>query len=168
VKNSKLWPPGGLDSQRASLNDAVPLHFHAPEIETVSTDSKTLRIGRHTDLVQLVYVSTAARDLALDELNELAERSRRNNLKARITGILLHQGASFYGVLEGDRTRVFQRMEIIISDGRHRDVQILREQEIRTRRFENWSLGAIPRSTARTGANDAADGLVRDLSKHLV
>ena len=134
----------------------------------MSIYSQTLRDGTGTGLVQLVYVSAVARDLRPDELKEIAERSRRNNLKARITGILLHQGASFYGVLEGDRTSVFQRMEIIIMDGRHRDVQILREQRIRTRRFENWSFGAIPHSTARAGRNDAADGLIRDLSKHLL
>ena len=96
------------------------------------------------NLIQLVYASVAAPSLTAENLDDIAARSAARNAAAGITGLLLHQGDRFYGVMEGPQARVFQRMEVIITDRRHAEVRILREEAIPERRFENWSFGALP------------------------
>jgi Sensors of blue-light using FAD len=98
-------------------------------------------------LVQLVYVSTSAAQLAAEELNAIARLSQENNSAGGLTGLLLHQGGHFYGVLEGPRRRVFACMEKIITDARHSRLRILREQSVSSRRFENWSFAVLPSSS---------------------
>jgi hypothetical protein len=102
--------------------------------------------------VQLVYVSSAAPGLTAADLEAIANASRARNAAGGLTGLLLHQGNSFYGVLEGPRPRVFRRMEAIITDRRHAGVRILREERVAVRRFANWSFGALP--AGREGAED--------------
>jgi hypothetical protein len=97
--------------------------------------------------VQLVYVSTAAAHLTTEELDAITAQSERNNAAGGLTGLLLHQGGHFYGVLEGPRRRVFARMERIITDSRHSRLRILREQSVSFRRFENWSFAVLPSPT---------------------
>jgi len=119
------------------------------------------------DLIQLVYVSASVPGLTPDRMERIRVSSERDNRRAEITGLLLHQGSSFYGVLEGDRRRVFRLMERIITDPRHRDVQILREGEVSLRRFENWSFGALVRGTSATLDQIAADEFIHNLSRRL-
>lgn len=100
--------------------------------------------GPDCDLVQLVYASTAAPALSAADLDAIAAASRTRNEAIGLTGLLLHQGRSFYGVLEGPKRRVFARMERIITDPRHFRVRILREEDVAARRFANWSFGVLP------------------------
>lgn len=102
------------------------------------------------DLVQIVYVSSAASSMTTEELETLAEHSRERSVKARLTGLLLRHGEHFYAVIEGPRRGVFQRVEEIIAEQGQRGLQILREETIRVRRFANWSYGVIP-VTGREG-----------------
>ena len=102
------------------------------------------RKSSEKDLVQLVYVSSAAPALGADDLDAIAARSATNNAALGITGFLMHNGAYFYGVLEGRRRHVFTRMEEIITDRRHSTLRILREEAIATRRFENWTFSSLP------------------------
>ena len=96
------------------------------------------RKSSEKDLVQLVYVSSAAPALGADDLDAIAARSATNNAALGITGFLMHNGAYFYGVLEGRRRHVFTRMEEIITDRRHSTLRIIREE-------------ASPRAVSRTG-----------------
>ena len=125
------------------------------------------RPGAEIGLIQLVYVSASIPGLAPEQIERIRVSSERDNARLGITGLLLHQGSSFYGVLEGDRRRVFQLMERIITDPRHRDVQILRESPVSRRRFENWSFGAIPRGVSGTLDRIASDDFIHNLSKRL-
>lgn len=114
-----------------------------------------------------MYVSASIPGLAPEQTERIRVSSERDNARLGITGLLLHQGSSFYGVLEGDRRRVFRLMERIITDPRHRDVQILRESPVSRRRFENWSFGAIPRGVSGTLDRIASDDFIHNLSKRL-
>ncbi len=116
------------------------------------------------DLLQLAYVSSATASLTADDLDRIAEASTRNNESAGLTGLLLHQGNSFYGIVEGPRRRVFARMEVIITDRRHFALRILREEPIASRRFENWSFGTLPRSPDIAGS---PEDFIRTLSRRL-
>ncbi len=98
--------------------------------------------------------------LALEEADvlEIGEVSRRNNARLVLTGLLLHHGNKFYGVLEGSRRRVLTRMEVIAADPRHRRLQIVSERQVPNRRFENWSFGSLP-----TGALSSDETLATDI-----
>ena len=91
--------------------------------------------------MQLVYVSSAAPASRRPISTPSPPVARREQRALGLTGLLLHQGAHFYGVLEGPRRQVFARMEEIITDRRHSRLRILREESIATRRFDNWSFG---------------------------
>jgi hypothetical protein len=124
------------------------------------------RQGRDS-LIRLVYVSRRAHSLGPADLAAIEASSQRNNVAARITGLLLVQGGFFYGVMEGPSRRVLARMEIIITDPRHRGMRILREEPIEHRRFANWSFGQIPDDPARNLDPDAPDPFIFDLSRRL-
>lgn len=96
------------------------------------------------ELVRLVYVSAATRPLDEGELAGIAAAAARGNAAHGVTGLLLHGGGRFYGLLEGEERRVFGRMERIVADPRHRAVQVLREEAIAARRFAGWSFGPLP------------------------
>ncbi len=96
------------------------------------------------DLVRLVYVSVATAPLGQADLDAIAAASRRNNAPRGLTGLLLHGGGRFYGLLEGAERRVLGRMERIVADPRHRAIRVLREDAIRVRRFAEWSCGPLP------------------------
>lgn len=127
-----------------------------------ATGKKTER-----DLVQLVYVSSAAPALTPADLEAIAESSRVQNESSGLTGLLLHQGRSFYGVLEGPQRRVFQRMESIISDRRHFGLRILREEAIPRRRFENWTFGVLPTSAKTTDLREGREEFIWSLARRL-
>ncbi len=96
------------------------------------------------DLVHLAFVSVAAPGLTDADLQDIRDRSTARNAEAGVTGVLLYQGDTFCGVLEGPRRMVFARMEVIITDRRHSAVRIVREDGIAARRFSNWSFGSLP------------------------
>lgn len=100
------------------------------------------------------------------DLDQIAAVSRVRNEAAGLTGLLLHQGDSFYCVLEGLQMKVFQRMEAIICDRRHARVEILSEESITSRRFENWSFGNLPKS-ARAAVHDHREAFIRSLASRL-
>jgi hypothetical protein len=115
-------------------------------------------------LIQLVYASVASRLLGQAELEAIAARSAARNAESDITGLLLHQDGHFYGVMEGPQSRVFRRMEAIITDRRHSGVRILREVPITERRFESWSFGVLPLMSGH-GA-ESPESFVLNLSRH--
>ncbi len=90
--------------------------------------------------------------------------ARGRNEAAGLTGLMLRQGASFCGLLEGPRRRVLRRMEEIVSDPRHRGVHVLREEPVESRRFANWSFAALP-PPGRSG--EPHEDFIRDLARRL-
>lgn len=118
------------------------------------------------DLVRLAYVSSAVPDLTLRDLDAIGARALDRNAAARITGLLLFQGDTFCGVLEGPRRALFVRMEVIITDPRHHSLRILREEAILERRFSNWSFGALPVPPLQSGFG-RAEHFLRALSEGL-
>jgi hypothetical protein len=109
-------------------------------------------------------VSTAAPGLTQEDLDAIAASSAARNRAAGITGLLIHQGDVFSGTLEGPERRVLARMEVIIRDPRHSCVRVLREAPIQSRRFENWSFGALPEAGDGT---ERGDGFILRLARGL-
>ena len=72
--------------------------------------------------------------------------------------MLIIQGGRFHGVLEGPQRVLFNRMEAIVTDSRHRNLVVVREDAVTQRRFQNWSFGSLPDSVP-SGAGEASVGI---------
>jgi hypothetical protein len=97
------------------------------------------------------------------ELSDIAKRSAAHNAQAGLTGFLFVNSNRFYGLLEGPRRRVLARMERIITDPRHRNLRVLREEDVKSRRFSNWSFGLPPPATGSA----ASEAFIRTLVSRL-
>ena len=94
-------------------------------------------------LVRLLYASRATSPMIASVQESILEQSRARNPKAGITGILCFSGNFFIQVLEGSRDEVCDLYNIIVRDPRHQQVRILSFEEIRERRFGNWTMGQV-------------------------
>ena len=89
----------------------------------------------------LIYVSTAASLLSINELVLLLDKSRANNDRLDITGMLLYKGGNFMQILEGDKQSVLNLYDVIKADSRHKNVSLIKTGKLGARNFENWSMG---------------------------
>jgi hypothetical protein len=94
-------------------------------------------------LVRLMYASRAVPAVDQEELVAILKKSKVNNPKAGITGVLCFSEGIFMQVLEGGRTAVNQLYNRIAADPRHSDVVLLHYDEIAERRFAGWSMGQV-------------------------
>jgi len=92
-------------------------------------------------LYRLIYMSTAKNLFTENELENLMEKSKQNNKKIDVTGLLLTKGKTFIQCLEGKKDKVEELYSKIENDDRHDDVIELIEEEIDSRIFTDWSMG---------------------------
>jgi hypothetical protein len=123
-------------------------------------------VSRRPELIRLAFVSVASDGVGQDDLAAIATVSRIRNRRAGLTGFLIHQGGRFHGVLEGPQRALFARMEAIVTDSRHHKLMVVREDEIASRRFQNWSVGFLPDSSEFT-ADDASVEFLRSLTRRM-
>jgi hypothetical protein len=102
-------------------------------------------------IVRCVYASRAASALTSAMVEDILEKSRMNNPANGITGILCYSGDVFIQVLEGGRDEVCELYNAIIRDGRHSHVRLLSFNEIRERKFCNWTMGHVDLSRVNPG-----------------
>jgi hypothetical protein len=102
-------------------------------------------------LVRLLYASRSAQPLTASLVDSVLEKSRANNPRQGITGILCFSEDLFIQVLEGGRDEVCELFNAIVRDDRHRNVRILIYEEIRERRFGGWTMGQV--NIARVNAS---------------
>lgn len=91
-------------------------------------------------MLQLVYVSTAAPGVKEPEVQRILARSRANNARDLLTGLLYFDGLRFMQVLEGDADRLETAYARITADPRHRALVVVSRREIETREFGNWAM----------------------------
>ena len=94
-------------------------------------------------LVRLMYASRAVPAVDQEELVAILKKSKANNPKAGVTGVLCFSEGIFMQVLEGGRAAVNQLYNRIAADARHGDVVLLHYEEIAERRFAAWSMGQV-------------------------
>ena len=70
----------------------------------------------------------------------MLQESRKSNLEAGITGMLLHIEGSFFQVLEGEEKDVEELFEDIRSDNRHLKITVIIKEPIAERAFAEWSM----------------------------
>jgi len=94
-------------------------------------------------LVRLMYASRAVPAVDQEELVAILKKSKVNNPRVGVTGVLCFSEGIFMQVLEGGRTAVNQLYNRIAADARHSDVVLLHYDEIAERRFAGWSMGQV-------------------------
>ncbi len=92
------------------------------------------------NLTSLVYVSSAVRHLAEEEIVDILRASRKNNEGQAITGMLLYKGGNFMQVLEGPEDTVTGLLQKVSKDARHRGVLQMAKKKIDQRSFADWSM----------------------------
>ncbi len=92
-------------------------------------------------MYRIMYLSNATVDFTDEDLEKLLEKSRINNSKKSITGLLIKKGRSFLQCLEGSRDDVLELFEKIKGDERHNNIIELIEDDEQGRYFPNWSMG---------------------------
>ena len=103
-----------------------------------------------TQTIRLTYCSKATftpagnRGHIEPHVARILMQSRRNNPNKRIGGVLYYGNGHFFQCLEGDSFEVNQLTQKIMGDSRHRDVQILKVEQISERIFSNWSMKYVP------------------------
>ena len=96
-------------------------------------------------LVRLMYASRAAESVDADALAAILTKSKENNPKVGVTGVLCFcfNAGIFLQVLEGGRNAVSALYNHIARDARHTDVALLSYEEIGERSFSSWSMGQV-------------------------
>lgn len=92
-------------------------------------------------MFQLVYASTAAREMTSSDLETLLRAARKKNDRLDVTGMLLYRDEHFVQVLEGREHTVRRLYDTIRSDDRHTHVITLRERLVEEREFPSWTMG---------------------------
>ena len=94
-------------------------------------------------LVRLLYASRALAPIAPEALMTILRQSKANNPSHGITGVLCCSQDIFLQVLEGGRSAVNRLYNRIVTDPRHKDVELLSYEQINERRFAGWSMGQV-------------------------
>jgi hypothetical protein len=79
--------------------------------------------------------------LSNEDLRDILLKSRFNNAKLGITGMLLYHDGSILQILEGEPGNVEMLFQKIGRDNRHSNVFKMMEFESEHRNFEEWSMG---------------------------
>src|SRR3982751_4557346 len=94
-----------------------------------------------SDLINLIYASSATRLMSEQDLVDILKKSHENNGLLGITGMLLYRGGNFLQVLEGEEKLVDERFKVIMEDPRHHQVTLLLKRPVPKRQFEQWEMG---------------------------
>jgi hypothetical protein len=105
-------------------------------------------------MISLTYLSSATREFDEPELEELLATSRRNNIAAGLSGMLLYAEEHFIQTLEGEQEVVDAAFERIRRDTRHRNVIVALREDIAERTFPDWSMGFASLTADETAAID--------------
>lgn len=95
----------------------------------------------------IIYVSQAEKPMDEAEIEEILTRSRANNTKAGITGLLIYRYAPdtksghFIQMLEGEKAAVCALYDRIRDDPRHHTKILLEQGDSEGRLFADWSMG---------------------------
>lgn len=97
------------------------------------TNSQTVRC--------LAYYSRGLRPFENAELQAILQRSRFNNSRVGVTGMLVYVKGRFFQLLEGPSDAVLATFDRIGRDPRHADVTVLKDFTAVSRHFPAWTMG---------------------------
>ncbi len=114
------------------------------------------------DLIQLIYVSSAIRELSDRELDEILVSSVKHNTAQGITGMLLYSAGNFMQVIEGPASAIDETYARICADPRHRHIFLLSRESAEQRLFPAWHMGFHRLTQADAAAHPAFAPLFAD------
>jgi hypothetical protein len=91
-------------------------------------------------LQQIIYTSHSPLPMSRNELVGLLDQSRRANVAAAITGLLLHADGSFMQAIEGEAPAIHKLFERIKLDSRHSGIVLICDETIEQRSYADWSM----------------------------
>ena len=103
-----------------------------------------------TNLIQMIYISrstfTPAEITNGIEPNvaRILLKSRANNKKNGLVGVLYFGNGCFFQCLEGAAEAVDKLYETLLKDTRHKDLKVLSRKPIDVLSFSNWSMKHVP------------------------
>ncbi|MEO6733465.1 MAG: BLUF domain-containing protein [Ferruginibacter sp.] len=89
----------------------------------------------------LTYLSAASNLFSNDDLVDILTKSRLNNTRLGITGLLLYHEGSILQILEGEKEDMYTLFNKIKNDARHKGVIKMFDRSIEQRSFPDWSMG---------------------------
>ena len=89
----------------------------------------------------IVYLSTAIKLLGDNELIEILDAARKNNVEYHVSGVLLYSEGTFIQLIEGDDADVDFIYAKIKQDNRHKNIIALIDSPIQERNFSDWLMG---------------------------
>lgn len=111
-------------------------------------------------MLQLTYISSVAPRLPADILETILLTSRRRNMAAGVSGLLVFDGRRFLQALEGDAEAVESAFRRISADPRHRAVVTLSRRDVAARDFGDWAMASqASRPVADGGIAATVDAL---------
>jgi uncharacterized membrane protein (DUF373 family) len=79
--------------------------------------------------------------MSTDDLMDILKKSRENNSRHGVSGMLLFTGDCFIQVLEGDEKVVDDLVHTIKNDPRHKGFRVLDRKKISVREYSEWTMG---------------------------
>ena len=92
-------------------------------------------------MIQSTYISTPTRPMTTDDLMDILNNARLNNVCMGVSGMLLYTGTEFIQILEGEEKIIDELLDIIKKDPRHRNFRIIEKKKITTREYAEWTMG---------------------------
>ena len=96
-----------------------------------------------SDLLMMIYGSSATENFSQDDLIPLLKQAREKNQRLNITGLLLYHDGNFMQALEGEKEAVETLFGVIQQDTRHRSILTFLKRSIARREFSDWSMGFV-------------------------
>lgn len=90
---------------------------------------------------RIIYASKKSEDITQAMVYELLEKSKLNNNKFGITGMLVFDGIYFLQCIEGEPAPIDQLMLNLMADERHLNFLKLGEELTKNRLFPEWNMG---------------------------
>lgn len=103
--------------------------------------SLSLDTLNNQQLCCLVYASRATQPFDEADLRALLQKSRFNNSRDGISGMLTYVKGMFFQMLEGPEDRVEAAYRRISSDPRHDSLRRIQSLRIEKRHFPQWTMG---------------------------
>ena len=94
-------------------------------------------------LVRTLYISRSTGPQTSTVTGSILKTALVFNKVHGITGVLCQGSGFFLQVLEGERSIVSTLYARILNDKRHKDVEIVSFEEIKDRKFKQWSMALI-------------------------
>lgn len=92
-------------------------------------------------MIQITYISTPSRPISTDDLMDILNGARTNNVNIGVSGMLLFTGSNFIQTLEGDEKVVEDLISTIKKDPRHKDLRVIEKKKITSREYAEWTMG---------------------------